>query len=617
MKDFDVLVIGAGLSGLSSAALLAKRSVKVALVDKASCPGGSCGAFKREDAFFDQGSSMLFGWGLKGFNAHRFLFNCLEQEIDIIEHEQLYAVRYQGKTIRFLRDIQAFIEELMQLFPDQREQLKRFYQDMERLYTHVMIEHPSYTTADEVDRKAALKALLHHPLSYIRFLSMLNHSAKELLDGYFTNPAIFDFFDKLTSTYSYTTVAESPAILSSVMFVDNHIGGSYYPAGSSLMLPGKLEKVVEENGGTMIAGAEVVSILFADGKPNGVLLSDGRKLFSDQLIYSGTVWNLYGKLIDPAWSTEARRSWAAGQVPTYPSVVLYALVDAKAIDEKALPVEMLVGNPSAIDEQEVTVYIPSLDDHTLCEPGREVVIAIGPSFVDWTNLDEEAYQKQKQAEAQRMLSYLATRFTSITEHVVYQELASPRTIERYTMKNNGAVAGPKQMLGQHMFKRLHIRTEWDTLFCCGESTIMGTGTPTVTTSGIAAANAVLKARGLETFTYDPKRAEYVHLFSPPYTYEQLYRDSEGERKTVQQAARQCLLCEHPACCAGTDWDVPAIMRRVMVGNWVGAQRLVRIPTVQTYQEMEAHCIGKTPVSIGRICRYLSACERALHSPQSL
>ena len=52
------------------------------------------------------------------------------------------------------------------------------------------------------------------------------------------------------------------------------------------------------------------------------------------------------------------------------------------------------------------------------------------------------------------------------------------------MKNVGAVSGPKQMLGQHMFKRLRGRTEWDNLFCCGKSIVMGTGTPTVTTSGL-------------------------------------------------------------------------------------------------------------------------------------
>ena len=57
------------------------------------------------------------------------------------------------------------------------------------------------------------------------------------------------------------------------MFVDNHVGGSYYPAGSTLFLPGMLEKAIEEHGGDMRYNSEVVSILFEGGKPCGVLLA--------------------------------------------------------------------------------------------------------------------------------------------------------------------------------------------------------------------------------------------------------------------------------------------------------------------------------------------------------
>jgi prolycopene isomerase len=80
------------------------------------------------------------------------------------------------------------------------------------------------------------------------------------------------------------------------MFVDNHVGGSYYPAGSTLFLPGKLEKVIEENGGDMLLESEVVRILFNDDRPSGVELNSGKNIYADNLIYSGTVWNLYGKL---------------------------------------------------------------------------------------------------------------------------------------------------------------------------------------------------------------------------------------------------------------------------------------------------------------------------------
>jgi prolycopene isomerase len=79
---YDVVVIGAGLSGLTAASLLVKRGLRVAVVDNNYKPGGSCGIFKRNNIIFDQGAAMLFGFGEKGFNAHRFVFNCLEEPIE-------------------------------------------------------------------------------------------------------------------------------------------------------------------------------------------------------------------------------------------------------------------------------------------------------------------------------------------------------------------------------------------------------------------------------------------------------------------------------------------------------------------------------------------------------
>ncbi|HOJ12754.1 MAG TPA: FAD-dependent oxidoreductase [Clostridiales bacterium] len=81
---YDVVIIGGGISGLTTGSLLAKRGLHVVVIDKNYNPGGSCGIFKRNDVVFDQGSAMLFGFGEQGFNTHRFVFNCLEEPINII-----------------------------------------------------------------------------------------------------------------------------------------------------------------------------------------------------------------------------------------------------------------------------------------------------------------------------------------------------------------------------------------------------------------------------------------------------------------------------------------------------------------------------------------------------
>ncbi len=611
---YDVIVIGAGLSGLAAASLLAKRGLHVAVFDKAYNPGGSCGIFKRNLITFDQGAAMLYGFGEQGFNGHRFVFNCLEEPIDVIRHDLLYVVNFKGKRIRFFPDIDLFIEELSTVFPSESNGIRRFYHDMYRMYQHVIVETPSYTSADERDPKESLIGLLKHPLSYLRFLGYMNKSARQLLEKYFKDPEIFKFFDKLTSTYCYTTLEESPAILAAVMFVDNHTGGSYYPAGSTLFVPGKLEKVIEEHNGEMFLETEVAQILFRDGKPYGVGLKDGREFFADNIIYSGTVWNLYGKLIDPKFLTPERMAWAKNLVPTYPSVVFYAQVDKQVIPQDTAPIEMLVGNPDHIDESEVTVYILSIDDHTLCEPDSHTIVAIGPTFEQWEDLAPAEYLQRKDLEKERLLNVLEKRFPGLKTGMRYAELATPRTIERYCLKNGGAVAGPKQMLGQHMLNRLHTRTEWDTLFCCGESTVMGTGTPTVTVSGVSAANAVLTKLGLEPFKHKPGIQNIVRVLEPPFERENLFAQYPTEQKEIMKAAERCQFCEDPTCTKVADLDVRGIMRRVNVGNFVGAKKLAErqiasLRDPQTFLEnAEANCVlaqnGGVPVAIQSVLLYL-------------
>lgn len=613
--EYDVIVIGGGLAGLTAGSLLAKRNLKVAVFDKSYNPGGSCGIFKRKNTIFDQGSAMLYGFGEKGFNAHRFVFNVLEEPIDIIQHDLLYVVNFKGHRIPFHANVKQFTEELAKVFPKQRENIKRFYDDMLVMYEHVMVETPSYRSADETKAIDGLKGLIKHPISYIRFLSYLNMSAKQLLERYFDDPEIFKFFDKLTSTYCYATVEEAPAVLASVMFVDNHVGGSYYPAGSTLFLPGKLEKVIEENGGEMILSTVVNEILFKEGKAIGVKCDNGLIYTAKYVIYSGTVWNLYDKLISSKVSSRKRREWAKAQVMTYPSVMIYLTVDKEVIPEDTAPLEMLVGNPDYLDESEVTAYILSIDDKNLCDEDEHTVMAIGPSFEKWDFLSEKEYQVKKAKEKERLIQVLEHRFPNFSKHIRTIEVATPRTIEHYTMKNHGAVAGPKQMLGQHMFKRQHIRTEWPNLFCCGESTVLGTGTPTVTTSGISAANAVLRKYKLKEYVYDPTLENRVNLVSKPFLKSQLYADRIGEEKEVMQCAYHCRNCQHPACTRKEETDIRGIMRRVAVGNFVGALKAwdkhpVNLETLLRY---ESQCIcnvdeGKG-IQIRKVINYLEETKR--------
>ena len=601
---YDVIVIGAGISGLTTAALLSKRNLKVCVVDAQFKPGGSCGIFKRKDIVFEQGSAMLYGFNERGYSPHRYVFNELEEEINMIKHDQLYAINYDGHRIIFHQDIDMFIDELVKVFPNEKKNFKRFYTDLSDQYMKIIAENPAFISPDAMKKENGLKSLLKHPIEYMRFLGYMNKNTEVILKKYFKDPEVFNFFDKLTSTYCYTTVKETPAILSSIMFVDNHFGGSYYPAGSTLNFIGKLEKVIEENNGDMIYNTEVEKIIVEDNRAVGVKLDDGKIINSKYVVNSGNVWNLYNKLLKEN-ADEKSIKWVNSLIPSYPSVVLFALVKDDVIPKDTLPIEMLVGSKDKLDESEITVYILSIDDKTLCPKGYHSIMTIGPTFKKWpvgfkNKYNTEEYRKAKEIEKNRLLDVLENRFPGFKDNVCHVEVSTPSTLNRYALKEGGSVAGPKQQLGQHMTKRLKCKSEIEGLFNCGESTVMGTGTPAVTVSGISAANLILRELGIEEYEYRENMKNYVNIVKHPFKPEDLKISNNTKYDKLAKTALKCQFCEVAVCEKGCKYNVPIrdINRRVAVGNIYGAKKLLNNYKVNPCKncdnkDCEKRCVRKT------------------------
>ena len=167
------------------------------------------------------------------------------------------------------------------------------------------------------------------------------------------------------------------------------------------------------------------------------------------------------------------------------------------------------------------------------------------------------------------------------------------------------------MLGQHMFLRLHTRTEWDNLLCCGESTVMGTGTPTVTTSGLSAANALLRKLGREPFVWHRDMKNYVRQVERPFTPDRLYEtNAPGEKQAMAEALR-CRFCEHLSCARPEVTDIRGIMRRTAVGNFTGAKKCwLKSPAEPAaLEQYEKHCVhaleGGKAVATSKIVAFIT------------
>jgi prolycopene isomerase len=143
---------------------------------------------------------------------------------------------------------------------------------------------------------------------------------------------------------------------------------------------------------------------------------------------------------------------------------------------------------------------------------------------------------------------------------------------------------------------------------------MGTGTPAVTTSGLSAANAVLKKLNLEPFKYQANMKNCVRVLDKPFTPEGLYRGYPEEMRIIMCKASRCQYCENPSCSRNTNFDIRGVMRRVTVGNFAGAKKLAKqflsIDQLKkaSLVECEKQCVlnenGGPPVEIQTVIDYI-------------
>ncbi len=601
MKErYDVVVIGSGIASLTSAALLAKKGQSVCLLERNDYPGGSCGSFRLKGRTVDQGTAMIFGFGETGFNPHRFVFNELEEEIEVIHHEYLYRLNYDGYPILFHKDFEEYFRTLEKLFPQAISQIRSFYAYINDLYTHVIAADTTYVSPSEMKKSYHLKTLLTHPIRLMKLIPLLKKSAGSVVRKFIDDEEVIKYFNKLTSTYCYTLLDETPAILAITMFIENHIGGSYYPVGGTFQLPLKLEKAGQKYGATYKYRHHVTTILFEQNKPVGVKgIHDGKEfeVYGKNIIYGGVLKPLYTTMIDTSYLNPTIKEKVLALEMSYPSIALYAVIDKKGLPEGTLPIEMMGDNPDKLDEKEITTYAFTLSDPSLCALDEHVIVALGPSLRSWPQLSEkleqkELYEKQKEEEAKRLMDSIDEHYPNFSQHVKEYTLATPTTIERFTLKEKGSVVGPKQRIGQDLLNRQHAQGEWDNFYFVGESTVMGTGSPAVTISGISATNLILRKLKMREYRYNENTFNRVTVhehIGPAIRMEgkrvipslnAIKNDSEIELHDKASLCQWCITSPCVNVCPA-HYEIVHIMRKLESGNTLGAYHALKLDSNHT------------------------------------
>ena len=594
IKDkYDVIIIGAGVGGLTAASLLAKKGCDVLLIEHHFMPGGCCSAVRRGGVTSDVGASILFGFSEKGLTQHRFVHNCLEEPIDVIRDDSIFRLHWKGKDgkdkeVTIWRDFERFFKELSEAFPGKEAQLRAFYDYLGELYEKLTaVEMPMAFTEIPMSMAADLFSQSES------IIKVLNQTGRELMEEFFTDPELIAFFDMIIMTMNTVKSDVNPAILSAMVFADCNRGGAFYPVGSPQMIPNKMEKAFERFGGTILYRHKVVEILFDTKKRKpracGVRLDNDMEIYAKNIVSNTNIYNFYGGLIKPELCKPGKIEKTMNLQATASVFLTYLSVNAEAIPETARPIEVYISDIANLENMQVRfVFTPSLEDPTLAPEGvHSLTIAQQADPEIWPRPDDPFYQSDdydglKEKEADEMLSDLEEFYPGLRKNIRTMEIATPTTLERFTLKYKGNIGGPAQKMGQALFDREHARTKgYKSLYMCGDSTTMGTGVVAACASGVSVANCIIEDQKLGEL-YLPKKFEkqYINYVGPDVQPLIPLLDPKQPiemDKDAMRCARECNWCDsdkcRKTCPAGI--DVNNFTRRIEIGNFKGGARILR------------------------------------------
>ncbi len=406
---YDVIVIGSGLGGLTTAKRLAYCGHKVLLLEFHHQLGGLATWFQRKGHIFD-------------VSLHGFPYG-------MVKTCKKYWTREITQSIVQLKDI---------VFDNPQFSLK--------------------TTFDRLDFTALLNRKFRIPQTIIdRFFSTVagmnfyddqTMTTRELFEEFF--PGRSDVHRLLMEpiTYANGSTLDDPAITYGIVFSNFMNRGVFTFEGGTDKLIGLMTEDLQHHGVTICTKARVDRIIVEKGRVRGVE-AGGRTIIAPAVVSNSGITNTIQDLAGrDAFSSDFLAKADAIRVNNSSCQVYIGLKPGALIEEKG---DLLFTSTAPVfDSSEL------LDLHTRSKtfsiyspktrPGHDrhtIVASMNSRFEDWSALSQEAYDTEKQALIERTLVDLNRYYPDIEDQIDWLEAATPRTFNRYTLHTRGTSFGTK------------------------------------------------------------------------------------------------------------------------------------------------------------------------------
>jgi len=504
--EYDVIIVGAGLGGLTCAALLSKRGYKVLVLEQNYQVGGYCSSFRRLGFTFNAGVEDVSGLWEKGPVAHLLR----ELGFNVEEFFARNTVRYvfKGEAIDAPDSLEGFVELLAKRFPGESGRVRAFFEEARAAYEECYRDAEAYGAplpAELIAKVFGEKKLLDYPREHPHFYDWMNKTFKQKLDEFFEDKDLKAFLSALLS-YVGAPPDKTSAAAALTACVSYYLHRGYYTRGGAQKLVNALKGFIESNGGEVLVNRKVDKIIVENGEVKGVKV--GGKVFRSPIVVSNV--NAKTTLLELVGEEHLSRSYAE---------YIKSLKMSPSCFMVFLGVDMdLTGYPTLIKnlDEGYEIVVNSNADPSLAPKGKASVTIL--TFADYRDFPERGsaeYLKKKREFAEALVKKAERLIPGLSERVIVQDAATPKTFERYVSMPEGAIYAFDQSIET---KRPFFKTPIKGLYLVGASTFPGAGVEAVVISGIICANDIrgwkkwryARWPGVERFFHSPRRFSVKH-----------------------------------------------------------------------------------------------------------
>ncbi|MEW8977736.1 MAG: NAD(P)/FAD-dependent oxidoreductase [Symbiobacterium sp.] len=475
---FDVAVIGAGMAGLTAAALLAAEGRRVLVAEQRDVVGGYYSAFQAEGAHFDLAISYMLSCG-EGDVVQRLLERVgLAGELRFQPLEVIDQIYLPGVELKIRPGRAGFVGALTEAFPHQRREIEQLADWLEL-----------FMRGAEAERRDGEAMRL--------FLQGYRRTYEEFLAERISDP-------RLRAVLALRIQADPASLMIMAGFVvECYFKGMYYLPGGTHRLPLALAGVLTRSGGAVRTGAEVVRLETEGDRVRALVLRDGERITADAFVANGDVFRLCDELLAGAAPESFRRS-LEGRPIGHSSLSLYLLTEGLDLDRFrggriylcnshdifGIYREIEAGRIPA--ETVIKVHIPTLSDPSLAPPGHHIVRIETDLLLDPSESTPEQVYAEELPE--QLLDRVEARLIpGLRAHTRWRRVITPRGFRALIGHTRGSGTGWAHTVPNLVLRPFPQNTPFRNLFVAGQWGSFGSGLRQLVLSGSKAAEAVQRS----------------------------------------------------------------------------------------------------------------------------